>query len=194
VRAPKTVDYEGGRTDRPKQREVLGALRGAHEEIVGDPLDELRLTRSQERRVAERRAVGRRKALQDLTKDRDLLGIDVRDRHGVGPDAFEMDHAPIGELRNDESRESRERRAVIERRRQELSGLEKELEVGLLMLDSLVVVTHELRGCLGDADVETLRDQVELFDRDRGPHHPRGLEDRVAQDPVFPHHRLEVVA
>ena len=167
-------------------------MRGIDEKfLVHDA--ELRFARSNDGGISVRRVCGKRIATIKLARELRFRGIDVCDRHRIDVDAFEMNHAAVSEPRNEKRGQLAERRAVVERRRQDLTGLREKFQISFLFGELGVAFARVLRCSFGDADIETLREHVEVVHRE-GVTCVRKLgDDALAKHAVLANDALEIV-
>ena len=142
---------------------MLLVLGGVDEQLFGDLRPQLRLAGGQHLMQPAVGARLGRVALGELLGQRDLVGVDVRDRHALDlADAVarEVDADPVGHPGHGEVRDCRQRRLVVERVGEHAARLGEEA-LGLL-------------GLLELGDV--------LDDVDRQPHGAVGLAHRPRLD------------
>ncbi len=157
---------------------LAGHGAGLEQALVG-LLQELRLAGAKNPGIPPLGVVRQRKAPIKLAQNLRLRRIHVRDRHVLDVAAVDVNRAPIGETGNDQASQARERRSVIERRGQKLAGFGKKRKLCLLRIDLLVAIRGVRGRSFRNANVQALRENVELVDVDPSAGLLRGPQDAM---------------
>jgi hypothetical protein len=118
-------DHHRSHAQSAQRLELLGIGDRLREQLVGDLVDDLRGAAADDLGRSAGIAHAGRIALVVLTREAHARGVDVRDGHRAQV-ALRVRHAhaaPVGELRDGEAGDARERLLVVQRRREQIAGL-----------------------------------------------------------------------
>ena len=152
------TDHVRPQAERASARVPVGRA-AADEHLVGQSGDSQLPVAA--RRRARRSSPARRQRRCEFPRPRDLLGIDVRDGEPLERAVLvdESIDAPVGEARDGEVGDARERLLVVERRREQRARLGQEGKRVAARVARARRSTSELR--LADREREPVGDQLE---------------------------------
>jgi hypothetical protein len=129
-----------------------------------------------------------------LAQEGKLRRIGVAERQLLGGDAIDLDDAEVREPWDEQGGQPREGRAEIERRREQVSRLGEELQLGLLRVE-LGVPESDVPGYgLGVGGVQLQRERVEVAGGERERLLSGDGQDGLPQQPIFADQRADIVA